>query len=67
MGPVNLLAANHVDAIAVGGIGMRPLLGFRSVGIDVLMGEGDKVEDTVSSYLHGHLRPITDEDTCSGH
>jgi predicted Fe-Mo cluster-binding NifX family protein len=67
MGPVNLLASNNVNAIAVGGIGMRPLLGFRSVGIDVLIGEGNQVEETVSAYLHGNLRPISDEDTCGGH
>lgn len=67
MAPVNLLAGNNVNAIAVGGIGMRPLIGFRSVGIDVLLGHGDKVEDTVSAYLEGNLHPISDEDTCQGH
>lgn len=67
MGPVNLLAGHHVNAIAVGGIGMRPLMGFRSVGISVLMGEGHRVEETVSAYLQGALRHMSEEDTCSGH
>ena len=35
MVPVNLLAQNRVNALVVGGIGMRPLMGFRQVGIDV--------------------------------
>ena len=34
MVPVNLLADNQVNALIVGGIGMRPLMGFRQVGID---------------------------------
>ena len=35
MVPVNLLAEHNVNALIVGGIGMRPLMGFRQVGIDV--------------------------------
>ncbi|MFH2095691.1 MAG: NifB/NifX family molybdenum-iron cluster-binding protein, partial [Bacteroidota bacterium] len=35
MVPVNLLAEHKVNALVVGGIGMRPLMGFRQVGIDV--------------------------------
>ena len=35
MVPVNLLADNQVSALVVGGIGMRPLMGFRQAGIDV--------------------------------
>jgi predicted Fe-Mo cluster-binding NifX family protein len=35
MVPVNLLADNQVNALIVGGIGMRPLMGFRQAGIDV--------------------------------
>ena len=35
MVPVNLLAGHKVDALIVGGIGMRPLMGFKQVGIEV--------------------------------
>ena len=35
MVPVNLLASNKVKALVVGGIGMRPLMGFKQVGINV--------------------------------
>lgn len=34
MVPVQLLADNKVERLIVGGIGMRPLMGFRQVGID---------------------------------
>lgn len=32
--PVNLLAGHKVKALIVGGIGMRPLMGFRQAGMD---------------------------------
>lgn len=67
LAPVNLLKSHGVNAIAVSGIGMRPLLGFQSVGIDVLLGVGDKVQDTVDAYLRSALDPISEEDTCGGH
>ena len=35
MVPVNLLAQAGVNALVVGGIGMRPLMGFKQVGIEV--------------------------------
>ena len=35
MVPVNLLAQHKVNALIVGGIGMRPLMGFKQAGIDV--------------------------------
>ena len=34
MVPVNLLASHNVNALVVGGIGMRPLMGFKQAGID---------------------------------
>src|SRR5210317_1123573 len=35
MVPVNFLAGHNVNALIVGGIGMRPLMGFNQVGIEV--------------------------------
>ena len=32
MVPVNLLASHNVNALIVGGIGMRPLMGFKQAG-----------------------------------
>lgn len=67
LAPVNLLQNHGVNAIAVSGIGMRPLMGFQSAGIDVLLGTGTKVQDTVDAYLKSELNPISEEDTCGGH
>jgi len=36
--PVNLLHTSGANAIIVGGIGMRPLMGFRQMGIEVYYG-----------------------------
>ena len=35
MVPVNLLASQNVNVLVVGGIGLRPLLGFKQAGIEV--------------------------------
>lgn len=67
MTPVNLLAKENIDAIIVGGIGARPLSGFMNVGIDVYLGEGDKVLDAVSAYVNRNLQQVTFDDTCRGH
>ncbi len=65
--PVNLLQKEGATSIVVGGIGMRPLMGFKSVGIDVLVGAGDTVGDVVELYLKGEVRPISENDVCGGH
>lgn len=66
LAPVNLLAQNGVNTIAVGGIGMRPLIGFQSAGIKVIRGEGTKVKETAAAYLQGALSVIGSEETCHG-
>jgi len=65
--PVNLLAANKVNAIVVGGIGGRPLAGFQSVGIEVLICEGNYVKDVRRNYESGKIAPISSEFVCGGH
>lgn len=65
--PVRLLAEQQADVIVVGGMGMRPLMGFKSAGIDVLLGEGETVAEAVEGYLHGRLLPMSDEHVCGGH
>ena len=67
MVPVNLLAENNVNALIVGGIGMRPLLGFRQVGIDVYHdGERIDIKPVVVDLLAGKLPLITDDQVCGG-
>jgi predicted Fe-Mo cluster-binding NifX family protein len=65
-GPVQLLASQGVNAVIVQGIGMRPLIGFRSVGIEVYAGSGDTVGDMVNAYTSGKLSPLDESNTCGG-
>lgn len=65
--PVELLRREGARAIVVGGIGMRPLLGFQSVGIEVLVGLGERVGEVVQAYLAGKVRPIREADVCGAH
>ena len=67
MVPVNLLASNHVNALIVGGIGMRPLMGFRQVGIDVYHdAERAEIKPVLEDLLAGKLTMISDDQVCGG-
>ena len=67
MAPVNHLAGNGVDTLIAGGMGMRPLMGFNQVGIDVFFGgDARKVEDAVHAFMNGTLVKFTAEYTCGG-
>lgn len=67
MVPVNLLASHNVDALIVGGIGMRPLMGFRQVGIDVYHeSECQQIRPVVEDMLAGRLKLISDDQVCGG-
>ena len=67
MVPVNLLAENKVNALVVGGIGMRPLMGFRQVGIEVYHDSvRAEIKPVVDDFLAGKLPKITDNDVCGG-
>jgi predicted Fe-Mo cluster-binding NifX family protein len=65
--PVNLLHQNGANAIIVGGIGLRPLLGFRQMGIEVYFGpEGETVGTVVDQLLQGRLQLIAENQVCGG-
>lgn len=67
MVPVNLLASHNVKALIVGGIGMRPLMGFRQVGIDVYHdAERPDVRPVVEDLIAGNLPVIQDNQVCGG-
>lgn len=67
MVPVNLLADNRVNALVVGGIGMRPLMGFRQVGIDVFHDDQrTDIEPVVMDLIAGKLAEITNDQVCGG-
>jgi predicted Fe-Mo cluster-binding NifX family protein len=67
MVPVNLLAEAGVNALVVGGIGMRPLMGFKQVGIEVYHdGERADIRPVVEDFLAGKLPIISNDQVCGG-
>jgi predicted Fe-Mo cluster-binding NifX family protein len=67
MVPVNLLADHQVKALIVGGIGMRPLMGFRQVGIDVYYdATRPQVRPVVEDLIAGRLPLIGEDQVCGG-
>ena len=67
MVPVNLLSENHVNALIVGGIGMRPLMGFRQVGIRVYHDDQiSEVGRVVKDLITGNLAEIRNDQVCGG-
>lgn len=67
MAPVNHLAQNGVTTLIAGGMGMRPLMGFNQVGIDVFYGAGAaNVGAAVDALLKGTLVRFTADQTCGG-
>lgn len=67
MAPVNHLAQNGVQILIAGGMGMRPLMGFNQVGINVFHGGGlETVGEAVEAFLQGSLQRFSSELTCGG-
>jgi len=67
MVPVNLLAEHKVNALIVGGIGMRPLMGFRQAGIDVYHdATRPEIKSVVDDLIAGKLPQIDDNQVCGG-
>lgn len=67
MVPVNLLASHNVNALVVGGIGMRPLMGFKQVGIDVYHdAERVEIKPVVEDLIAGKLPEIRNDQVCGG-
>lgn len=67
MVPVNLLAEHKVNALIVGGIGMRPLMGFKQVGIDVYHDDQrPEIKPVVEDLIAGKLSEIQSNQVCGG-
>jgi len=67
MAPVNYLSENGVKALIAGGMGMRPLMGFNQVGIEVYFGgENHTVGEAVNALIAGNLPQFSQEHTCGG-
>ena len=67
MAPVQYLAQNGVHGLIAGRMGMRPLMGFAQVGIDVFQGGGSRtVGEAVASLLAGKLPQFGRQHACGG-
>ena len=67
MVPVNLLANHKVSALVVGGIGMRPLMGFKQAGIHVYHDpERPEIKPVVEDLIAGKLPEIRNDQVCGG-
>ena len=67
MAPVTYLAEKGAKVLVAGGMGMRPLMGFNQVGIDVYFGGGSEtVGAAVNALVEGKLPQFTQEYTCGG-
>ncbi len=68
MAPVQYLADKGVRMLIAGGMGLRPLQGFRQVGIDVFFGNGAAdVQTAVDALIAGRLQRFNPDQTCGGH
>ncbi len=67
MAPVNYLAENGVQVLLSGGMGLRPLMGFEQVGIQVFHGaDATTVKEAINAFVGGHLNRFTPDRTCGG-
>ncbi len=67
LAPVQHLAGNGVKVLIAGGMGLRPLMGFNQVGIEVYFGGSCRtVKEAVENFLAGQLPRFTNEYTCGG-
>jgi len=67
MVPVNLLAQHNVSALIVGGIGLRPLMGFQQVGINVYYdATRPEIRPVVEDLISGILPRIENDQVCGG-
>jgi predicted Fe-Mo cluster-binding NifX family protein len=67
MAPVQYLAEKGAKTLIAGGMGLRPLMGFSQVGIDVYFGGNSKtVGEAVEALVAGNLTRFSQEHTCGG-
>lgn len=67
MAPVQHLAQHGVNLLIAGGMGMRPLMGFNQVGIEVYYGgEARTVGEAVKALVEGRLSRFGQEHSCGG-
>ena len=64
---VNHLKSNGVNSLLAGGMGMRPLVGFNSSGIEVFHNNGiSQVGQAINAFIAGQLPKFGQNQTCGG-
>ena len=67
MAPVQYLSRQGVKKLIAGGMGLRPLMGFNQVGIEVYFGgQAQTVGEAVDAILEGKLPQFSQQHTCGG-
>ena len=67
LAPVQHLASHKVTKLLAGGMGMRPLMAFQQVGVEVYYaGQQPTVGSAVKAFLECKLPPFSTEFTCGG-
>lgn len=67
MAPVQYLADQGANKLIAGGMGLRPLMGFNQVGIEVYFGgDHQTVGQAVQAFIQGRLPQFSQEHTCGG-
>jgi predicted Fe-Mo cluster-binding NifX family protein len=65
--PVRALAEKGVSLMLVEGMGMRPYVAFRQLGIEIRCGITGTVAEAVESYLKGETIAMTQDSLCGHH
>lgn len=66
--PIQAIGAHNVNAVVVGGMGQRALLGLNNLGIKVFRAENmASVSQVLQDFHSGNLRIMTMEDSCREH
>lgn len=65
--PLAALAGETIDAVVVGGIGARALMGLNGAGIRVYRAVEGTVADNAAAAKDGTLVELTPETSCSHH
>ena len=67
LAPVQYLSDNGVKVLLASGMGMRPLMSFNQMGIEVYYaGNAPTVGTAVEAFLAGQLQQFTQDQTCGG-
>lgn len=65
--PLAALGDEHIDAVAVGGIGAGALRKLAAAGIDVYLARPGTAAETLDALKSGTLRKATPETACGHH